>query len=96
MGFNFRKSVKILPGVRMNVSKSGTSFTIGGKVASVNVKKGRKTKTTIGIPGTGISHTSYSGQSTQNTSGDPSGSGVGIGGWAIAIIFGFILYKIFS
>lgn len=54
----FRRSIKILPGVRMNVSKSGVSYTIGKRGASVNVKPGRPPRTTIGIPGTGLSWTS--------------------------------------
>lgn len=61
MGFRIRKTIKILPGVKVNISKSGISTSIGGPGATVNIKRGRKTKTTIGIPGTGLSHTSYSG-----------------------------------
>ena len=53
MGVRFRKSIKIMPGVRINVSKSGLSTTIGPKGASVSVgKKGVYANT--GIPGTGI------------------------------------------
>lgn len=33
----FRKSVKIMPGVRLNLSKSGGSTSIGGRGATVNV-----------------------------------------------------------
>lgn len=57
MGFKLRKSVKIAPGVKINLSKSGVSTSIGGKGHSVNIGK-RGVKTTVGIPGTGISHTS--------------------------------------
>ena len=39
MGFRFRKSVKLAPGVRMNFSKSGASWTLGGKGASVGIGK---------------------------------------------------------
>jgi hypothetical protein len=60
MGFRFRKTIKILPGIKLNLSKSGVSTSIGVKGATVNVKKGRATKTTLGIPGTGISYTSHS------------------------------------
>lgn len=67
MGFRFRKTIKILPGVKINVSKSGFSTSIGGPGATINVKRGRKTKTTIGIPGTGLSHTSYSGSSDNDS-----------------------------
>lgn len=36
MGLRFRRSVKILPGVRLNFSKSGVSTSIGGKGATLN------------------------------------------------------------
>lgn len=53
MGMRFRRSVKIMPGVRINFSKSGMSTTIGPKGASVNIgKKGAYLNT--GIPGTGL------------------------------------------
>ena len=54
MAFRFRKSVKIAPGVRLNVSRSGVSTTVGGRGASVNVGK-RGTYVNAGIPGSGIS-----------------------------------------
>lgn len=55
MGFRFRKSVKILPGVKLNISSRGISSTIGGRGASVNVSK-RGVRGTVGIPGSGISY----------------------------------------
>lgn len=59
MGLRFRKSVKILPGVKLNFSKSGTSVTVGKRGMSTNFSS-RGTRTTIGIPGTGVSYTTYS------------------------------------
>lgn len=53
MGLRFRRSVKILPGVRINISKSGVSTTIGPKGASVNIGK-NGTYLNTGIPGTGL------------------------------------------
>lgn len=49
MGLYFRKRIKILPGVHMNVSKSGTSWSIGPRGAKVNFGK-RGTYVTTGIP----------------------------------------------
>jgi hypothetical protein len=49
----FRKSVKIAPGVKLNLSKSGVSGTFGAKGASINVGKDGAYLNT-GIPGTGI------------------------------------------
>jgi hypothetical protein len=56
MGFRFHRSVRLLPGVRLNFSKSGVSTSIGTRGAWLTF--GRKgTRTTVGLPGTGISYT---------------------------------------
>lgn len=55
--FRFRKSFKIVPGIRLNVSKTGTSWSIGPRGAKLNFKDG-KVRGTAGIPGTGLSYTS--------------------------------------
>lgn len=57
MAFRFRKSFKLLPGVRLNVSKSGLSTSVGPRGAKLNFSKDRTTAT-VGLPGTGLSHTS--------------------------------------
>lgn len=60
MGFNFRKSLKIAPGVRLNITKKGvSSVSLGGKGARVNLGK-KGTRTTVGMPGTGLSYSSFS------------------------------------
>ncbi len=56
MGLRFRKSIKILPGLKLNLSKSGISTSVGGPGHTVNFSS-RGTKATFGIPGTGISYT---------------------------------------
>ena len=44
MGFRFRKIISVVPGVKVNLSKSGASTSIGGHGATVNVgTSGRKT-----------------------------------------------------
>ena len=54
MGLRFRKSISIIPGVRLNFSKSGMSVSSGvpGFRKTINTK-GQVT-TTVGIPGTGL------------------------------------------
>ena len=54
MSLRFRRSLKIMPGVRLNFNKDsiGMSLGIPGARYTVN-SKGRKTFTT-GIPGTGL------------------------------------------
>jgi hypothetical protein len=55
MGWRFRRSVKVLPGVRLNLSKSGLSTTIGVRGASVNIGN-RGSYLNVGLPGTGLSY----------------------------------------
>ncbi|CAN7723875.1 DUF4236 domain-containing protein [Variovorax sp. LjRoot290] len=54
MALRFRKSIKLAPGVRWNLSGSGSSWTFGPRGASVNVGS-RGTFLNAGIPGSGLS-----------------------------------------
>lgn len=56
MGFRFRKVISVLPGVKINLSKSGVSTSLGGHGATVNVGTSGKKLITLGIPGTGLSY----------------------------------------
>jgi hypothetical protein len=59
MGWRFRKSIKILPGFRLNFGKKGlSSATFGSRWFKTNVS-GKGVRNTASLPGTGISHTSY-------------------------------------
>ena len=62
MGFRFRKSLNVGP-FRMNFSKSGVGYSVGGKGFRFTKKAGGGYRTTSSIPGTGISFVN-----------DPSGS----------------------
>ena len=57
MGFRFQKRIRLFKGLTLNLSKTGTSWTIGGRGASVNIKEGKATGN-VGIPGTGLSYRS--------------------------------------
>jgi hypothetical protein len=56
MGLRFHKSISILPGVKLNISKTGISASVGGRGATVNIGKGGRVRGTVGAPGTGISY----------------------------------------
>lgn len=57
MALKFRKSLKIAPGVRINLTSKGISSTsIGKRGAKINIGK-KGTRATVGIPGTGLSYT---------------------------------------
>ena len=56
MGFRFRKSFKIAPGVRVNVGKKSVGISAGVKGARVSVNSSGRKTTTVGLPGTGLSY----------------------------------------
>lgn len=73
MGFRFRKSFGKGP-LRINLSKSGVGYSIGGKGFRYTKKAGGGTRTTASIPGTGISYVTESGSKKKSNSAT-SGSG---------------------
>jgi hypothetical protein len=68
MGFRFRRRIRLLPGIAINLSKTGASLSVGRRGATMNFGP-RGTRTTIGLPGTGISystlHSSRSGRGAE-------------------------------
>ena len=54
MGFSFRKSKKIAPGLRVTVSKSGVSLSAGNKLGGISKSTSGCTTKRASIPGTGI------------------------------------------
>src|SRR6266404_4902339 len=68
--FRFRRTLKILPGVRFNLSKSGASVSLGPRGLHFTIGP-RGTRTTVGLPGSGISWTSYQPYSNGNNSSLP-------------------------
>ena len=58
MPFRFRRTFKILPGVKINLSKGGMSVTVGPRGYHLNFGK-QGIRQTIDFPGAGLSHTSY-------------------------------------
>ena len=60
MGFRFRKSVKVAPGVRLNFGKKSAGISFGGKGAGVSINSKTGTTSRVSIPGTGLSYTETS------------------------------------
>ena len=58
MGLRFRRTVGLIPGVRLNVGMKGLSVSVGerGAHTTLGAKGGRMT---VGLPGTGLSWTEY-------------------------------------
>ncbi|WP_332238925.1 DUF4236 domain-containing protein [Sporolactobacillus sp. KGMB 08714] len=73
MGFRFRKSFKILPGIKFNINKKSFGMTFGTKGAHYTINsKGTRTKS-VGIPGTGLSYVDV--ENPERRSSTPQGDG---------------------
>lgn len=56
MGWRFRRSINILPGVRLNIGKKSMGVSIGGKGMRYSVNTKGQRRVTTSILGTGISY----------------------------------------
>jgi hypothetical protein len=92
--FRFRRSFKVLPGVRWNLNKGGSSFTFGGRGLKYTVGN-KGARTTVGIPGTGVSYTQVHSRGAKSHATPPplpskqmtltsQKPGMGKAGWLIA------------
>jgi hypothetical protein len=88
MGFRFQKRIRIFKGLTLNLSKSGTSWTVGGPGASVNLKDGKATGT-VGIPGTGLSYR----ERLDNPGSGSAGKGGGLG-WVVWLVIATVLMEV--
>ncbi len=65
MALRFRRSIKIAPGIRINLGKAGASLSLGGRGATMTMGP-RGVYGNVGLPGTGLSYrTKLSGGSTR-------------------------------
>jgi len=56
MGLRIRRSMKIAPGVRMNIGKKGVGLSLGNKIVRCNLNPSGRQSVTFSLPGTGISY----------------------------------------
>jgi len=62
MGLRFRRSIKVLPGVRLNLSKSGIGISAGVRGLRVGLDAKGRRYASAGLPGTGLSSRRYIGR----------------------------------
>lgn len=58
MPIRFRRTFKVLPGVRLNVSRHGISTTVGARGMHLTFNR-YGVRQSLGLPGTGLSENSY-------------------------------------
>jgi hypothetical protein len=63
MAIRFHRSLKLLPGVRLNIGRSGIGISAGVRGLRAGVDTRGKAYTSAGIPGTGLSVRNYAKQS---------------------------------
>lgn len=66
MPWSFRKSLKLGPGIRLNLGKKSASISVGGTGYRYNVSTTGRSTTSINIPGTGISYKDSSGGTSRS------------------------------
>lgn len=97
MAWNYRKRIKIAPGIHLNLSKGGVSTSVGPKGAKISIGK-NGTYLNTSIPGTGFySRTKLSGNSTSTRHSSFMGSesqGTLSSGNSTLILLAFILLVI--
>src|SRR5829696_2577090 len=73
MAFRMRKSIKVAPGVRLNVSKTGVGASVGGKGARTSVHSSGRRTTTL-VPGVYYQKSAGGGRSSQAATAEPAPS----------------------
>ena len=94
MGLRFHRSIRLLPGLRVNLSKSGVGLSAGdlGVTYSIGPKSER---TTIGVPGTGVSYLKW--RSRRRMAGRGSGIGALVTlAWAVFAVLVLFLFLVFA
>jgi hypothetical protein len=62
MGFRFQRRIRIAPGIRLNISKSGIGASVGRPGLRLGMDAKRKKYFSIGLPGTGLSYRTFFGR----------------------------------
>ena len=57
MGLQFRKSITLCKGVKLNVTKTGVGVTVGKKGCHCSINSSGRTTASVGLPGTGLYYT---------------------------------------
>jgi hypothetical protein len=89
MAWRFRRSVRLLPGIRLYLGKRGASVSLGGRGLTHTIGS-RGSRTTIGLPGTGLSY------SHKHAPGAASPGRLPIGGLVAIAVVALVLIAIFS
>jgi hypothetical protein len=85
MGFRFWRRVRIIPGMRVNLSKSGASLSVGRRGAWFTVGPRGRT-VTLGLPGTSLCWTEHLPPDAPSASHPHAGRGCGTAAILVAVV----------
>lgn len=85
MGLRFRKNIKILPGVKLNLGKKSAGVSVGTTGARYSVNSSGRKTSTVGVPGTGLSYS----KSSSSKKGKGSSSGLP---WRLIAAVGVLVF----
>jgi hypothetical protein len=91
VAFRFRRRISIPPGLRLNISRSGISTSVGRRGLWVTYGRGRL-RTTVGLPGSGLSYTSTS-EASGAAAPRPSGTVPSWMWWLLVLLLIGVLVK---
>lgn len=94
MGFRFRRSIKLLPGVCLIVSKSSVTTSMGTKGATVNIGGRDGPRATVGTPGSGLSYAEHLHREPSPGEQPAQTSGFGLGKLLLVALVALIGYAI--
>lgn len=72
MGIRYRKSIKVAPGVKINLNRKSASVTVGGKGYHKTFNTNGQTTTSVNLPVKGLSYTDRKGGSSSSSSSAPA------------------------
>lgn len=74
MSFRFRRQLRLVPGLHLNLSRSGVSATVG--VPGMRVTLGKRPALNVGLPGSGVSYRESLGSAPAAPAAAPPGRSV--------------------
>lgn len=74
MGIRYRKSIKVAPGVKINLNRKSASVTVGGKGFHKTYNSNGQTTTSVNLPVKGLSYVDRKGRASSSASASPAAS----------------------
>jgi hypothetical protein len=93
MGFRFQRRVRIAPGVRLNLSKSGVGVSMGRTGLRLGMDAARRKYFSVGLPGTGLSYRTFFGRRVTPATLKKVGFAVIVVAFGIVVLVALIIRK---